>query len=916
MSGQEFQGGGQDQTPGQLQFFDLDDLVGSERNTLAHIISNPRSGPLPGEGSVWKTPRNTSPEFEFGDGVSAVFKSLSVTGPAPAKPGTNVMAGGDNNVALASTRHVLSANTAPFVPSMNMQQHSIPIPIPSMANGGPAHSIHINNFTANLNYPALHPMATNMPEGRGGEPVVSSQYMAAHPYTQGHYYEAAGQSGSGGSHYPGQYPGSLVLFPQPTQMPLHPAAAYHHHMTTQQPITINRDTTQFNSNSFSNGAGITFGSTPVVSIRAGARNSETEDTIQPPGASSFPQPPEVRHPPMEIRQQHMEARHQSYDGRYQQDFRPAQQQEVKTPPTKPHSYSTESTPRPQDNRPQEVRPQPQEFPRAPVVSPKDKIVMDTSKSDKDNSVIQPPVTFDFGQNIEVSPSSKPMNNQIGDQKQPNKEQEQKEQPSIVAKEPEVIEVEEESCVSSNAGSSSWASLFASKNSEARGQEAAAVKPMARIQPFSAAEVSDSVTGAPDNNSADLELGKFLKDYVLKHVSAALLPRGLLNRSNWCFVNAILQALLACPPFYNMMKSLAMVINPLKQTKSKTPMLDSVVEFVSEFSLLETQQINKPQKKDKNRKKDDIVTGISLEPNYVYNMLLNLEDETFKVVDGRQEDAEEFLSCLLNGLSDEMSSRMKLVRETETAAAEANVDEAGDEVEAEDDDWKEVGAKGKSCVTRRVADNNIAATPIQSLALGMCRSCVKSESGDNSATLQPFYTLQLDIQDDSIKSVVDAIGQNFANEKLDGFICSKTKKEIEATRSLSLEELPPILILHLKRFVYDANTGGVQKILKQVEFGVDLEISKSVLSAECRATNKQRQYKLFSVVYHNGREATKGHYVTDIFHSGYSSWLHCDDSQVTPTCEQSVLAPSLTSTPYILLYRRGDTMVGMEKKSQS
>ena len=205
---------------------------------------------------------------------------------------------------------------------------------------------------------------------------------------------------------------------------------------------------------------------------------------------------------------------------------------------------------------------------------------------------------------------------------------------------------------------------------------------------------------------------------------------------------------------------------------------------------------------------------------------------------------------------------------------------------------------------------------QSLALGMCRSCVKSETGDNSATLQPFYTLQLHIQDEHVNTLADALGQNFANEKLDGFICSRTKKEIEATRILSLEELPPVLILHLKRFVYDGKTGGVQKIMKQIDFGVDLEISKNILSAECRASNKQRQYKLFSVVYHNGREATKGHYVTDIFHTGYSSWLHCDDSQVTPTCEQSVLAPGPTSTPYLLFYRRGDTMLGMERKNMA
>merc|ERR1719350_1991512 len=173
---------------------------------------------------------------------------------------------------------------------------------------------------------------------------------------------------------------------------------------------------------------------------------------------------------------------------------------------------------------------------------------------------------------------------------------------------------------------------------------------------------------------DRRLSLFLRDYSLQHIAPAFLPRGLTNRSNWCFVNAILQALLACPPFYNLMKSLSSVIHPLKQSKSKTPMLDAVLEFVNEFSVLETQQINKPQKKDKNRKKDDIVTGISLEPGYVYNMLLNLEDETFKVVDGRQEDAEEFLSCLLNGLSDEMSGKMKLVENDQPE----EIDEAEDD----------------------------------------------------------------------------------------------------------------------------------------------------------------------------------------------------------------------------------------------
>ena len=847
-----------------LQFLDLSNMEASETAPLLNMMAAAGQGPLPGSGAVWRTPSHPSPEFEFGDGVSAVFKSLSVTSPAPNKAGVSLTQTSTNS-------SLLSANTAPFVPA-NLPQQAIPIPIPSMGtNGGAPHSIHINNFTANLNYPAL---PAQMPASlERGESPAGGYMTQAHQFTPQYIpdprYEAP-------NHFPGHYgPATpIVYLPQP-QLPL-----YHAHPLLRppqsQPVTVSaqrpEDTHTSHahpSNSFgSGGAGITFGTTPVVSIRTGSRNSESEPLqvpdhspapvqIRKPAPVTFPSPTVVKSPPREIQQQ------------------PAKQFEKSVQQVNKHFND--------DAKRLDTK----------VITDNDR-GCETSMSSKLPSSRQYVEQEPEPENIEIPiPISSPPKEMIDIVQEENNKS--------------VAIIEETKVNAASAPGGSWASLFASKNTGAS-PDPSLIKPTARIPPFSASEVTKGAE-TKDFNSADIELGKFLKQYTLKHVSAALLPRGLLNRSNWCFVNAILQALLACPPLYNLMKSLSSVIHPLKQSKSKTPMLDAVLEFINEFSVLETQQINKPQKKDKNRKKDDIVTGISLEPGYVYNMLLNLEDETFKVVDGRQEDAEEFLSCLLNGLSDEMSGKMKLVEDDHPE----DIEEIGID---EDDDWKEVGARGRSCVTRRVADSSQESTPIQALALGLCRSCVKSEAGDNSATLQPFYTLQLDIQDDSIRSVGDALIQNFTSEKLDGYICSKTKKEIEATRNLSLEELPPILILHLKRFVYDGMTGGVQKVMKQIEFSVDLEISKSILSAECRANNKQRQYKLFSVVYHNGREATKGHYVTDIFHTGYSSWLHCDDSTVSPTCEQSVLAPSPTSAPYILLYRRGDTMVGMERKTQS
>lgn len=71
--------------------------------------------------------------------------------------------------------------------------------------------------------------------------------------------------------------------------------------------------------------------------------------------------------------------------------------------------------------------------------------------------------------------------------------------------------------------------------------------------------------------------------------------------------------------------------------------------------------------------------------------------------------------------------------------------------------------------------------------------------------------------------------------------------------------------------------------------------------------KQKQYKLFAVTYHDGRETTKGHYFTDVFHVGFGCWLRYDDSTVKTVPESSVLRPSSPRVPYLLYYRRADTI---------
>lgn len=61
------------------------------------------------------------------------------------------------------------------------------------------------------------------------------------------------------------------------------------------------------------------------------------------------------------------------------------------------------------------------------------------------------------------------------------------------------------------------------------------------------------------------------------------------------------------------------------------------------------------RKEKSQRKDDntdVPSGPAFEPSWIYKILNGIRSDTF-IVEGRQEDAEEFFGCLLNGLNDEM-----------------------------------------------------------------------------------------------------------------------------------------------------------------------------------------------------------------------------------------------------------------------
>lgn len=403
------------------------------------------------------------------------------------------------------------------------------------------------------------------------------------------------------------------------------------------------------------------------------------------------------------------------------------------------------------------------------------------------------------------------------------------------------------------------------------------------------------------------LGEFLLNYEIDKQTVSLLPRGLTNRSNYCYINSILQALLACPPFYNLFKALSSEKTQFKN--SPTPLIDNMIKFINEFSQLSSSsRLSRLEKRTQKKSKDtaiDIQCGTAFEPSYVYTMLKNTSCSNVFSIEGRQEDAEEFLSCLLNGISDEMLELMKQVNNDQINDTNINSIGGNDNINGGDDDeeeWTMIGPKNKGSITRCT---EIGRTPLSDIFRGQLRSRISRQGDQYSDNVQPFFTLQLDIE--KAESVEGALDILVGRDQVEGMVCSKTKQQIQAWKQVTLEELPVILILHLKWFNYQLE--GCSKIFKNVSYAIDLKIDSKILTSSVakKLSVKEKQYKLFAVTYHDGKEATKGHYVTDAFHVSYGAWVRYDDSSVKCVSQNDVLNPSTPRVPYLLYYRRSDTI---------
>lgn len=163
--------------------------------------------------------------------------------------------------------------------------------------------------------------------------------------------------------------------------------------------------------------------------------------------------------------------------------------------------------------------------------------------------------------------------------------------------------------------------------------------------------------------------------------------------------------------------------------------------------------------------------------------------------------------------------------------------------------------------------------------GRLRSQVKCKRCNaKSNTFQALLDLSVDIQ--RVRTLEKAL-QNFINaETIRGYMCSACKQAVDAGKQMTVLQLPNSLIIHLKRFTFDWQSGYMQKVDHKVEYPEVLDMAPYV-SPEKKEYHQEKGslYRLHGVLVHHGRDCNSGHYYA--FTRGVDKkWYLMDDESVS------------------------------------
>ena len=170
----------------------------------------------------------------------------------------------------------------------------------------------------------------------------------------------------------------------------------------------------------------------------------------------------------------------------------------------------------------------------------------------------------------------------------------------------------------------------------------------------------------------------------------------------------------------------------------------------------------------------------------------------------------------------------------------------------------------------------------------CRRC-----SHTSVTFDTFMYISLPIPKTKATPTLQDCLQEFTKEETleEGWICPKCKVAVVARKKFDIWKVPPVLLFHLKRFVYNQTQKG--KINKAVLYPVtNLDLGQYTTGPQ----KVPPVYDLFAKADHEGTLAS-GHYTATCKNANLQRWHHFDDGVVSREDEGCLV----TSTAYVLFY---------------
>lgn len=323
--------------------------------------------------------------------------------------------------------------------------------------------------------------------------------------------------------------------------------------------------------------------------------------------------------------------------------------------------------------------------------------------------------------------------------------------------------------------------------------------------------------------------------------------GLKNLGNTCFMNAGLQCLCHIEPF-----SGYFLTGKYKQEINRRNPRGTQGELANAFATLMQQLWQKKQP--------------SHTPRSIHNALRICAPH---LIEGyEQQDVQEFLAFCLDGLHEDLN----LVVEQPPPQTEEQEKEDERLVEGRGEEfaaalaWMRYLQRGKSFLV--------------DLFQGQLRSSLKcGRCGFERRRFDPFLYLSVPVLR-NMNTISDAIEKFLEEEMLTGderWNCPKCDCKVDACKQIQIWTLPPVLVLHLKRFEFDMRTFQFKKISTQLYSPPTVDLSSLVSS-------KQREgavYEIVAVANHLGQFGS-GHYTAycQVGQPHERKWYHFNDDRVS------------------------------------